>query len=237
MFLALRKTTAVAIRSYLRRYKLVRQCAHLCRRIRRWHVIIPGYVRKLGLLPGLRAMGASTFARRDVYVKVPRTVHPLRIRPRTSDKYLFEQIFLEDDYDVQSKKSPRFIIDAGANVGFASVYFANRYPHAKIVAVEPEETNFRALQHNVAMYPNVTAIRVAIWGEAGELQIDDSGDSWSCSVAAPSSIKGPTVAAMTLDDLLTASCENSIDILKKTLKGLRRKYFRQRASSGSSRLS
>jgi tRNA1(Val) A37 N6-methylase TrmN6 len=83
-------------------------------------------------------------------VKVEGIGHPIRIRPRTSDKYVFEQIFLEDDYDVEAVGQPHWIVDGGANVGYASVYFANRYPSASVLAIEPAEDNFRELQSNIA---------------------------------------------------------------------------------------
>jgi len=40
----------------------------------------------------------------------------------------------------------KFIIDAEANVGYASVLFANQYPDAKIFAVKPEVENFNLLK-------------------------------------------------------------------------------------------
>lgn len=38
---------------------------------------------------------------------------------------------------------PKLIIDGGANVGYASVWFANKFPKAKIFAVESEDENLK----------------------------------------------------------------------------------------------
>jgi len=38
------------------------------------------------------------------------------------------------------------VLDLGANVGFASLFFADAYPDAKIIAVEPSASNFEQLQ-------------------------------------------------------------------------------------------
>ena len=40
-------------------------------------------------------------------------------------------------------------IDAGANIGLTSIYFANKFPNAKIVALEPEIDNYIILQKNI----------------------------------------------------------------------------------------
>jgi hypothetical protein len=44
---------------------------------------------------------------------------------------MFEQIFYTKEYDINVPFEPKIIIDLGANVGFASVYFANRFPARK----------------------------------------------------------------------------------------------------------
>ena len=81
--------------------------------------------------------------RREISVVMPNLQHPIVIRPRSTDRFVFEQIFLDSDYELTVDLSPHFIVDAGANVGFASIYFANRYPGATIIALEPEPKGTR----------------------------------------------------------------------------------------------
>src|SRR5947208_1860366 len=45
----------------------------------------------------------------------------------------FEEIFLRGEYKIDIM-SPRVVIDAGANIGVASIYFLLRYPGARLYA-------------------------------------------------------------------------------------------------------
>jgi FkbM family methyltransferase len=51
-----------------------------------------------------------------------------------------------------SGKAP-LIVDAGANIGASSVYFAHRFPAARVVAIEANEDNFELLAANTADLP------------------------------------------------------------------------------------
>ncbi|QKT03354.1 FkbM family methyltransferase [Ectothiorhodospiraceae bacterium 2226] len=55
------------------------------------------------------------------------------------------------------------ILDTGANIGTSALYFAQRYPRARL-AVEPEDGNFALLETNTRHLPNVTALKAAVWG-------------------------------------------------------------------------
>ena len=66
---------------------------------------------------------------------------PLYLRPGTSDWMALRHVFEERDCDVGLAPEPGLIIDGGANVGFASVLFANKYPRTRILAVEPHRDN------------------------------------------------------------------------------------------------
>ena len=59
--------------------------------------------------------------------------------------------------------------DVGANIGLYSLYAAALYPRLKIVAIEPEYTNYRALLDNIEYnnYKNIIALNVAIGSEDG----------------------------------------------------------------------
>jgi hypothetical protein len=86
----------------------------------------------------------AVFTRRmfDLQVTVSDIKYPFRVRLKTSDVKAFEQVIYEKEYEMALSRPPSVILDAGANIGLASIYFANRYPNAKIIAVEPEKSNF-----------------------------------------------------------------------------------------------
>ncbi|CAI5530024.1 unnamed protein product [Closterium sp. Naga37s-1] len=58
---------------------------------------------------------------------------------------------------------PSAILDAGANIGLASLIFAIRFPDALIVAVEPARDNFALLQRNVKHLPQILPVNAALW--------------------------------------------------------------------------
>ena len=170
-------------------------------------------------------MSASTFAMSDVYVEVKGITHPLRIRPRTSDKYVFEQIFLEEDYNVEYGGQPLWIVDGGANVGYASLYFANRYPSAQVLAIEPSDANFQELQNNILLYPKIKAIKAALWSKPGRVEVNDRKESWSCSVAESIRETPKSVNAITITDCFDLLATDRIDILKLDVEGAEREIF------------
>jgi FkbM family methyltransferase len=67
------------------------------------------------------------------------------------------------------------VIDCGANIGIASIFFAQRFPNAKIVALEPNEGNFDLLLRNTQLYPNIIPLKAAIWAEDTFLSLDNPG--------------------------------------------------------------
>ena len=102
---------------------------------------------------------------REEQAMPPGGKHPIFIRLKTSDFRTFLKIFRDREYELELGKEPQTILDAGANVGFASVYFAIKYPRAKIIAIEPESANFAQLKRNVAPYPNIIPVQAALWSE------------------------------------------------------------------------
>jgi len=171
-----------------------------------------------------------------VGVTVPGLKHPLYLRLRTSDVPLFRSILLENEYDWPFAKLPRVIVDAGANVGFTSVFYATRYPEAKIIAIEPEPSNFAILRRNIAPYPNVEAIQAALWKEREDVHIVDPGlGCWAFQVRGQVEPDGSvadcgTAAAVTVDTILSDFGLGYIDILKVDIEGSEREVFEHSAT-------
>src|SRR5688500_19248701 len=109
------------------------------------------YAYRLGPVRGPLAWARLGLSRHPVAVTAPHTGVTVLVRPNTSDVWTFEKIFISREYDLSFVDvDPRTIVDVGANVGYASVYFASKYPRARIIAVEPEATDFALLKRNTA---------------------------------------------------------------------------------------
>src|ERR1700733_11933508 len=110
-----------------------------------------------------------------ITVEAPGIRHPVSLRVRTTDVALCREILLNGLYDCQLRESPEVIFDLGANIGLSTVYYANKFPTAKIIAVEPDPSNFALLEKNCEPYRNVTLVQGAVWKAAGSVRLFDSG--------------------------------------------------------------
>jgi FkbM family methyltransferase len=74
---------------------------------------------------------------------------------------------------VASKATP-LILDCGANIGATAVYFADVYPLAKIVAIEPELRNFNQLKNHCGGQ-NIDCLQAAVASEPKRGRVVDPG--------------------------------------------------------------
>jgi tRNA1(Val) A37 N6-methylase TrmN6 len=83
----------------------------------------------------------------------------LHMRKHTKDYATFEEVFIQKIYDVALPFAPKTIIDAGSNIGLASLFFKWKYPDAEIVSFEIEANNFELLQKNVGAYKDIKPVK------------------------------------------------------------------------------
>ena len=141
----------------------------------------------------------------------------LFLRNQTSDLSCFEKVFCEQEYFVTPATPPRFIVDGGANIGMATLFFAWKYPASKIVAVEPEPGNFELLQKNCVGLADVSLMQAALWPEERNLVIQDpAAANWAFSVteSGDQSTLSLAVTAVTIPEILRRHSAAEIDILK-----------------------
>lgn len=85
---------------------------------------------------------------------------------------LFNEIFINGEYDfVASCMNPK-ILDCGANIGFATLFFKLRYPESQIVCFEPNPLSFKLLERNILEngLTNVQLVNKAVSNEAGRFK-------------------------------------------------------------------
>lgn len=151
----------------------------------------------------------------------------LKIRPFTSDIRVFEQIFLDENYFFFPEKfEPKVIIDAGANVGYSSVWFSNKFKEATIIAIEPEKRNFEVLQANIKNWKNITPLEAAIWSSDSPIWIKDTKKkSWSFETTAKQESNSESVFGISIPSLLKKYSLDKIDILKIDIEGAEGELF------------
>jgi len=129
--------------------------------------------------------------------------------------YGVKEIFVEEIYK-QSLPPDPLIIDCGANIGLSIIYMKEYYPNARIIAFEPDETNFRLLEDNIRSfgYNDVILRKEAVWIADTELQFAGSG-SMSSRIDDRSSNDSKKVTAIRLKNLLN----EKVDFLKIDIEG------------------
>ena len=158
--------------------------------------------------------------------------HPFGLRMGTSDIFVYKQIFIKKEYDFSFKFEPKVIVDAGANIGLASLYFANKYPYTKIIAIEPEESNYVLLKKNTSPYDNIITIKAALWNKSGHINLVDPGfGKWgfmthdqNVSATEPDNLLHP-VEAITVDKIISDNDIDRINILKVDIEGAEKEVF------------
>ena len=127
------------------------------------------------------------------------------IRAGTTDLTCLQKVFVWEEYKLPFDLRPRLIVDAGANIGMATIYYSYWYPNAKIVAIEPEQSNFEILRRNCENLPNVIPIQGALWPESRGLEIENpSADAWTFRVTEHNSNAGASmsISGITIADIL-----------------------------------
>ena len=140
------------------------------------------------------------------------------------------EIFLARDYEesLPAATRARVVIDAGANIGLSAVFFAHRFPGARIIAIEPESANFELLCRNTRPYPNITAVHGALWNRSGQVDVVDPGRGEHGFVTADNRGKvdaREAVPCFSVADLMRLHGLQHVDLLKVDIEGAEKEVF------------
>ena len=202
---------------------------NLIRKINRFFENYALYIQKFGFLRG-PAIAKSLFPSKStndiIEIRLDRIKSKIYLRKNSTDVSSFHEIFLKIEFKLPENLNPRLIIDAGANAGFSSLFFLNKYPGSQIISVEPDEENFKMLKKNCKQYENFKAIKSAIWTNSGFVKIKnpDAG-STGFQICETHENDTNSFSAITIDQIINESDFDFVDILKIDIEGAEKEIF------------
>jgi FkbM family methyltransferase len=154
----------------------------------------------------------------------PGTIRMIDYELRYTDLLSFcpqwEDIFVKRALEFRSTSAAPRILDCGANVGVASLFFTRTYPNARITAYEADPSLFAILVANLRANGaiNVEPVHAAIWKQTGTLAFRSDGSDSGMIESLPAAVEGRTVTvpSLRLRDVLD---QEPIDLLKLDIEG------------------
>lgn len=161
----------------------------------------------------------------------------VHLRRNTTDFHIFNQVFRSKEYEgilniaKEKNLSVKYIMDAGANCGCSTLYFHAHFPEAEIIAIEPEDHNFKALQRSVSTNPTdlIHTENKGLWNKDIKVYItNDFRDGREYAFQIIEEPKGNILGScegITIQSLMDKYKFPRIDILKIDIEGAERYLF------------
>jgi FkbM family methyltransferase len=157
----------------------------------------------------------------------------IALRANNVDLKVFQQIFLQGQYDINHLHSRAaemralyerterpLIVDLGANIGLASLYFSIVWPRAAIIAVEPDDENFALLKRNA---PSAICVAGAVTSEKCRVTIANrQAGPWAYRTQADAN---GNIEGLTVIELLGVRPDDQPFICKIDIEGAESELF------------
>ncbi len=145
----------------------------------------------------------------------------VQLRTYSGDLFILHEIFVSDCYALPESLDARIgvVVDLGANVGLATLYYARRFPGARFVCVEPDPANARLLRANVGcLGEKALVLEAAVSDMPGLGAFESKGWSWGRQLA-PEGPAATQVQCLTMPALLATAGVSRVDLLKVDIEG------------------
>jgi FkbM family methyltransferase len=158
------------------------------------------------------------------------------LREVGSDILTFDEVIKRQVYGNILSRLERCetVIDLGANIGLASLYFAGHYPSCQLFAVEPNPDTYRMLTANLReLVENgrCRTLKAAVWGSEKALIADHSQapehySAFSTKEANPEESATETMSGLPIREIIKNSGFTKIDLLKVDIEGAEVELFK-----------
>lgn len=208
---------------------------HLWRRRRNFSSICSWLWYQYDFVLNRFARAPLPWRRRTVSVRVRGLGAPLLVRVGTTDLHVVEEIFFDGEYEDLIRAIPadaKTILDLGSNVGLSLRLWAEHFPNARVVGVEPDGENYELCVRNARVkdpeLSRTRVVRACVAGEARTVTLDRSAGEWAFRIAEGNGAPGATeqVQALTVPQIMErAGVEGPIDVVKCDIEGAEREVM------------
>lgn len=154
---------------------------------------------------------------------LPNAPRATMLRTHAGDLNILYEIYWQKAYDLPQLRNDQFrtVLDVGANVGLAALFFLQRFPISRLLCVEPEPANFALLESNLRGTPAVT-VQAALAATDGTVRIDSSPQAYNAKISPDT---GAAVPAMSMRRLLASQNLAWVDLLKIDIEDYEQQVF------------
>jgi FkbM family methyltransferase len=183
-------------------------------------------IKKIGFINNFSLLFQRKTGKKMIEISARNAASKIYLRNSTTDVHTFYDIFTNHEYDIDFGFTPETIIDCGANTGLVTVFYKSKYPKSKIIAIEPERSNFEMLVKNTASFNNVHCLKNAVWGNEGFIEISDPGfGNWGFITNETKNESETSVKTVTIKGIMQKFELQNIDVLKIDIEGAEKEVF------------
>jgi FkbM family methyltransferase len=187
---------------------------------------------------------SSRIGKEEYEFKTRSGIRLLARKEPSSDLEVCNQVWGRREYQLATDlvgKNPSgerlTIVDAGANVGYTSLFFFRNLPGSKIYSIEPDEGNFSMMRRMIDLNnagDDIIPLKFGIWSHRCNLKVDRSfrdNREWSIRVEEADTDTG--LEGANLLDIITDHGIEKIDLCKIDIEGAERYLFADEANAAS----
>lgn len=145
------------------------------------------------------------------------------IRPHTFDEYVVWETVHRQVYLPHPLPPLHTVIDLGAHIGDFTVFIAQKFPTAHVVACEPSEETLELLRKNCELNGVLSRVRIipaAVMDKNGIVTLhEDPSNTGGHSIYKSFGNTTREVPAYTLEEIISRYTQGTVDLLKIDVEG------------------
>jgi FkbM family methyltransferase len=166
--------------------------------------------------------------------KIGNNKFDIKLREQTSDFDVFYQVFENKEYEPIVNLVQRYgkdistVFDAGANVGYTSIYLSAFFPNARFFLFEPESSNFQSIEYHIEKNKrsNFTPLKKGVWTKETNLKVEQNFRDqrhWAFTVKETTENTG--LEGISFQKIMADANIEFIDLLKMDIEGSEKVLF------------